>query len=394
MSATTPPPVEGTQGPAPIEMLWDRHRAKLNGMMWLLVLALGFYYGLKYYNQKQVDARWSAFAASSLLDAGYDLNGGDPEALDPIDIAQLRALEKAPLEKLEQARQAAENSQKPYLIWLIANRALEEKDWSKAEATCKALETEFPNHALVLKTAYPVQARAAEPSKDTTAKKPKAPEEEQLRPMVAGSMVEALRAQIAKEQTFKLPSAFAQPIIPADAAKYKVKLSGGREFTIALMTLQAPKPSEAFQKLVEANFWNGLSVDELWRPTKQTRNFAITQFHFGFASTKDENTSNWDTTKPIDKEQLVDEVTNLSHFPGAVAARGGAEGKSEVERLWISVDDLSHVFDGQRQVFAYVTEGVDTLKALCDVSLSKADEEKAGHGRPADSIRIESVTKL
>lgn len=394
MSANSPQPLEGTQGGAPLELLWEKYRAKFNALVWVLVLVMAGYYGLRYYNQKQVDNTWSAWAASSLLEAGYDLKGDNPEDLDPIDVAQLRALETVNLDQLEQKKQSASAAQKPYMVWLIANRALGEKNWEKAEAACAELERDFPNHVLCTKSAYPVQARAAEPQDANATKKPKATEEEKLKPAVEGSLVAAMRQQIAKAKDFKLPETYAAPKIPADAPKYKVKLSGGREFTIALMTAQAPKHAEAFQKLVDAKFWDGLQIDEIWRPTKMMRRFPITQFHFGFESTKSENKADWDTSKPVDKEKLVDEVTSLSHFPGAVSARAGTESKSEVERLWIGVDDLSYAFDGQRQVFGYVVEGLDALKALCEVSLSKADEEKSGHGRPADSIKIESVTKL
>lgn len=35
MSANSPQSLEGTQGGAPLELLWDKHRAKFNALVWV-----------------------------------------------------------------------------------------------------------------------------------------------------------------------------------------------------------------------------------------------------------------------------------------------------------------------------------------------------------------------
>ena len=212
-------------------------------------------------------------------------------------------------------------------------------------------------------------------------------------------MVGLLRARIAALRQFEPPAQFQKPEIPTDAPKYRIKFGGpgvpgNGEVVIALMTQQAPELTKEFEKLAAEDFWKDIKVDEIQRPPAAAGRFANTlcQFHFGFASTRGEDRSQWDTTKP--SEHLVDENTGLSHFPGAVAARLDADGKSQVDRLWIVGDDAA-AQDGTRQVFAYVVEGMDVVKGICkDLPLSSAQEDQVGRGKPADNIKIESITKV
>jgi len=113
--------------------------------------------------------------------------------------------------------------------------------------------------------------------------------------------------------------------------------------------------------------------------------------HFGFESSKDDDRTKWSTTEP--SNNVVDfEDSGLSHFPGAVATRPEAEGKSCADRLWISVDDDSD-FDGSRVVIGYVVEGMDVLRDIGGAALS-AQEEERGRGRPIENIRITAVEVL
>ena len=96
------------------------------------------------------------------------------------------------------------------------------------------------------------------------------------------------------------------------------------------------------------------------------------------------------------KEQVIYDsffkFADLSNFPGAVAARS-ADGKSEVDRLWICADDRADP-DGSRQVFAYVVEGLETVRSICEVDFAQEDDELRGFGKPAENIAIESVVKV
>jgi cyclophilin family peptidyl-prolyl cis-trans isomerase len=110
--------------------------------------------------------------------------------------------------------------------------------------------------------------------------------------------------------------------------------------------------------------------------------------HFGFASTKSDTRTEWESTEP--SENPVDyEDTGLSHFPGAVAARHEADDKSCADRFWINVDDWA-MQDGETVVFAYVVEGLETLERACEATMS-AQEEELGQGRPEENIRITAV---
>jgi cyclophilin family peptidyl-prolyl cis-trans isomerase len=396
MSATPPQPLEGTQGSTPFEILWEKHRQKVNAVVWLLIAGFAVYYGLRYYKQSVIDREWSVAAGSLLLEPGYAFSGSDLQSVDPVDVALLRTLEAAPIAELEKSKLTANPTLKPYVLWLLANRYAtgKDKDFAKAEAACKELKDGFGKHVLCAETSYPVQVRQPEDAaKDDKKKKKETVEEEKLKPQVKGSMVGLLEAEIARMKQFELPAQLKAPVIPADAPKYKIKLSGNREITIALLTAQAPKHAEAFEKLVGEKHWDGLHVDRIERPTKQTRLYSSTQFHFGYESTKSDTAADWDTTKPADEKDLVDEQTGLSAFPGAICARPGTGGKSEIGRIWIAADDASRL-DGTRQVFGYVTDGLDVVKGICDGQFAQLDDEKRGGGRPQEMITIESITKV
>lgn len=393
MTGTAPPPIHGTETPPPLEFLWDKHRKKLTALLWVIAAGLAIYYGVKYYRQSLVDKKWSDFDSKILLENGYANQDAESFGEEPIEASLYRELDKTTVAQLEDGLRTADQAQQPYFYWLIAEKAVRTRDWPRAETACADLVAKFPHHVLCTRSDYPVQVRASE--KQPKDKKPKPQDEEKLKPEVAGSMVDLLRQRVEAMKAYQPPPSFTMPEIPADAPRYRIKFANRGDCVIALLPSKAPKHCEMFEQLVKDKFWDGIAIDEVQRPSQLTRRFAMTELHFGYDSTKGkENRSDWDTTKPADKSHVVEEFTGLSHFPGAVSARANSESKSEVERIWLSVDDLAHVFDGQRQVFGYVVEGLDTVKSLCEVSLSKTEEEKAGRGRPSENIRIESVTKI
>jgi cyclophilin family peptidyl-prolyl cis-trans isomerase len=160
------------------------------------------------------------------------------------------------------------------------------------------------------------------------------------------------------------------------------------DVVVVLLPGVAPLHCKEFQELVNTNFWNDRNVDEVQRPTPQNK-FRPTQLHFGF-DTRSENASEWDTTKA--STHLVEEVTGLSHFPGAIAARADSDGKSCVDRLWISVEDTASQ-DGHRQVFGYVESGLENVRKICEASLASTEEEQRGQGRPSTRVKVVSVTR-
>ena len=137
-----------------------------------------------------------------------------------------------------------------------------------------------------------------------------------------------MREQIAAARDYSTPEHFQKPEIPADATKVVIEFEGYGNVTIALMP-QAPKHEEKFLALVDENFWDGQNVDEIQRDGESAWSKRPMQLHFGFASTKEADRTKWVKTD-ASEHQIAFEETGLSHFPGAVSARAGEDGKSAV----------------------------------------------------------------
>lgn len=389
MSASPPSTVAtgqlaGTQAPSQIEFLWERYRS----LFWVVVIAilavLGANYGLKYYNQKNIDREWSAFSAAVDLDDAF----GEAKQLWMHE-ALAERLRKKDQASIEAALTTASEGQKPFLMLALVRKAMADGQWDRAESLLSDLEKKYPNHSLVRSSDYPIQIRdAVKPDPD----KPKPPSATpELKPIKSGSATAMLREQIQAARNFIAPSRLAQIPVPPDAKKVKFELSTGGSFVVALMTEHAPKHVEAFLRLAAENggFWKGMAVDEIQRPT----DFQGTPraMHLGFESTREDDRSKWITTEPS-KQPLDFETNELSHFPGAISARIESDGKSSADRFWIVADDAPR-YDGERVVFGYVVEGLDVVKRVCDESMS-AQEEQAGRGKPAANIRVTSITIL
>ena len=264
-----------------------------------------------------------------------------------------------------------------------------EGNWDRAESALKDIETKFPSHSLVMASDYPIQVR------ESVKRDPKTPDrpnkDPELKPTRPGSAVALVRDQIAAARSYAAPAHFARVAPPADAKRVKFELSNGTSFVIALMHDKAPKHVEAFLRLASeaGGFWKGMAVDEIRRPTGfmgQPR-----EMHIGFETTKEDDRTKWTTTDPS-KGILDFESNDLSHFAGAVSGRNEADGKSCADRFWISAEDAAQN-DGERVVFGYVVEGLESVRAICDESMS-SQEEQAGRGRPTANIRVTAVTVL
>ena len=66
--------------------------------------------------------------------------------------------------------------------------------------------------------------------------------------------------------------------------------------------------------------------------------------------------------------------------------------RSCADRFWIVGDDAAR-YDGERVIFGYVVEGLDAVRSICEEAMS-AQEEQAGRGKPAATIRVTSVQVL
>ncbi|HHN74800.1 MAG TPA: hypothetical protein ENK10_06175 [Acidobacteria bacterium] len=383
MSANPSSALEGTQSPSPFEVLWDRYRSLILTVVGAILLALVGNYAWQYLEQKGIDERWSKFAATIGLDESYV---DSAKAFDSIE----EALEDVELSDLESALGSVDDAQKPYVLLAIARKAMMEENWERAESALASLESGYPKHTLVQSSPYPVQTR--DPKK--LEKDEEQPDEPQFEGIAEGSIVGLMRKQIASMRGFRLPSSFEKPAVPADAPKVKFTFGDRGSCTIALMDKLAPKHAKAFLDLASAEreggpFWQGIAVDEIHRSTETFKQpYAL---HFGFASTKEDDRTKWTTTEESE-HQVEFEETGLSHFEGAVSGRAGTDGKSCVDRLWISVDDEARQ-DGSRVVFGFVVEGLDVLREICEAGMS-AQEEQAGRGKPTENIRITAVEVL
>lgn len=388
MSATPPQPLEGTQSPSQIEFLWERYRKTFNLVVTLLLCVVAGFYVVKYLKQREINSYWSSFATNTGLDATYT-------DLDTFAQSLTDSLDKQDLAKLEGLLASAQPEHRPYVLLAIARKAMQARNWDRAESALATLEKDFPKHSLVVANDYPVQIReeVKKDEKDETA--PQRNKKPELKPAKTGSAVSLLREQVASAKAFAAPSQFSKPEIPADAKKVKFDFSGDfGSVTIALLSNKAPKHCEEFLKLATREggaFWKDLNVDEIQRGgsgmAKRPK-----QMHLGFETTKEVERDKWTKTEPS-KNQLEWEVNDLSHFPGAVAARVEAEGKSCADRFWIVADDAAEE-DGKRVIFGYVVEGLDTIKKICDAPMLTTQEEEAGLGVPSDKITVTGVTVL
>lgn len=380
--AASPPKLEGTVSPSQIEFLWERYKRLVQVIVGALLVAMLANYGWKYLQQRETDAKWSNFAASIGLEKSYTDTKNPMESLADL-VAGVSA------ESLDKAKQGADAATKPLVLLAIARQAIGTGQWDRAEQALKDLEAGFPNHPFVQSSDYPVQVREAiKPEGDDADRAPN--QKPEFKPAKAGSMVGLMREQIAAARQYTPPAHFAKVEPPADAKKVKFKLTGDRSFTIALMP-QTPLHQEKFLELAKANFWLGIHINEIQRPGDGFAQGQPRQLHFGYESTKDLDRSKWSTTDPS-KNAIEFEKANLSHFAGAVAARTGADGKSEVDRIYIVGDDASSQ-DESRVVFGYVVEGLEVVQALCDEAMS-AQEATMGRGRPSENIAIEAIEVL
>lgn len=394
MSPTPPPSapgtqlaVPGTQAPSQIELLWERYKSIAYVVLLAVAGAIVINVGWKYYAEKERDTTWSGFSGALGINALHT----DPSKAAHSLTDQVAGLDGA---QLKAKVDAAPEAQRPYLLLAFVNNAMAAKDWAAAEAALDELESKYPKHTLVVSSAHPVQTQDPIKSDEDEATTPKAqqPKKPDIEPPVAGSVVAQKRAQIAAAKAFATPQHFAKKEIPADAKKFKFELSGGYgSFTLALMTAESPKHCAKFLELATAQppFWVGIAIDEIRRSPKFFKQ--PQELHLGFESTKDDDRTKWIDTEP--SKHLVDfEKNGLSHFPGAVSARSEADGKSCADRFWITLDDAPQ-HDGERVVFAFVVDGLENLRRVCESPMT-AQEEEQGRGKPSETIRVTAVTPV
>ena len=202
MSATSPQ-LEGTQTPSQIEFLYERYRPVLKWILILLALVGAGYYGLKWQRQSAINENWSRFVKS--IGAGDSYS--DPEkAVECL----ADALSERDIEGLEKEFTAADAAQKPYVLLVIARKAMQSRTFERAESALAQLESQYPTHPLVQGSDYPVQVRDVVKQEKPAADKPPRNKKPDLKPAKAGSLVALLREQIATAKAYTVPTQFAK----------------------------------------------------------------------------------------------------------------------------------------------------------------------------------------
>jgi len=421
----TPPQLEGQiEAPNPMELFWEKNKLFINLALIAACLALIVNYGLRYLHQRKIDELWGGLAINSGFDAVYakggsrkmlfQLAGSNPQLMPAVLSTYYGTTKAELLSRLPEtlrdsdqgeleaflAGEAKGTPAEPLTLWALANRALENQQWDQASARLDSLEKGFPTHFLCQGSSYSVQWRdqvepaddAAKPE-DQTPKKPAKPE---LLPAKAGSALAELRARIAEERQFRAEHIGYYEAPKPDFAKAVVFDFGELgKVKVGLYEDLAPEHRDAFLRLAEAGFWVGQRINEVSRPAEE-RSFQPRpgEIHFGLVSSKKDSISSWQ-----DDEELADEAnalpwetSSLSHFPFMVAAEPYTEGRSQIQRVVINVDDAAASRDGSRVIFGRVLEGMEVIREILGSELSTESEETAGQGRPVDFITIEAVT--
>lgn len=242
----------------------------------------------------------------------------------------------------------------PWARWLEAKALVEKRDYSGARGTLEKLRTEFPTHELAVGR-WNFGGAAAE-----------TPIEYLLR---------TLDARAAWEQQH--PQLFANPAIPADAVRVRLKTDKG-DVVLALYPSAAPKHVEAFLANVDGGLYSG------------------TKFHHidqqlgvdgGDPGTVSGDPASWGQGG---KDQLVPfEESKLYHFEGALSAAQGNAPKESLGSQFSILTAVRHDLDGQRVVFGVVESGLEVVKQI-----AAGDIDPNTPGRPLQPVTISSVERL
>jgi len=417
MTQNLPPSSEGQiKAPNAIELFWERNRRTVNVILVLLILVVIGNYGWRWWRQREIDRTWGAFAAATALDKTYTTDGSARQFLEQANDYmralyyqltqgelitslpdQIKALSKQDLDK--QMAEAKGTSTEPLLVWILAQRAFENEDFGAARAGFQDLQNRFPTHFLCQQSEYPVQwrfDRNADKEKDK--KDPSAPpkkEKPDLEAPAKGSLVASMLTQLDRIDSFRKANERFYKIEEPDATPTVVVKTTVGEFKIRLYSKFAPEHCKNFLKRIEDGFYTGMYVDQIKRSVGRSFMSGKTanEMRFGLASAKQDDRSRWSATEPS-SIKLAWEESNLSHFPGMVAAEAESDRKqSSGDRVWINATDAAQS-DGDRVIFGRVVEGLEIVKQITEEQFSTLEEGRQGSGKPQRNIQIESMTVL
>ena len=164
-------------------------------------------------------------------------------------------------------------------------------------------------------------------------------------------------------------------------SQVKVKMKHGGEFIIELYPEYAPATVENFLKLVNSNFYNGLTFHRIVD---------------GFMAQggDPEGTGNGGSEKKIKGEFASNGFTKntLSHERGVISMARSAKNDSASSQFFICYADVSESLDGNYAAFGKVIKGMEVVDAFCDVPMTyNIRGEKAV---PVEPIYIDSMTQI
>lgn len=420
----TPPQLEGQiEAPNPMELFWEKNKLLINAVLIAAVLAIAVNYGLRYMRQQEIDQRWGGLAIKSGMNLVYadggsqkgllGLGSGNPQMMSTLALfyygeTKLELLSELPssIRDADQselvaflAGEAKGTAAEPLTLWVLAHRAIGNQDWDQATARLDMLEEGFPDHFLCSKSAHPIQWRdqvetEVDPENEEGPEAEDGATEPELLPARPGSAVSSVRARIISERQFRAehPSFFEAPK-PDFKQAVVIDLGERGKFKIAFYDDKATQHRDAFLRLAGDGFWTGQRIHQVTRQAEGQTTDRPEEISFGLVSSKEDTISSWQNDEDLADEgnALPWESNDLSHFPFMVAAEPHTDGKSQIQRIVINVNDAA-VRDGSRVIFGQVVEGMDVISEILSAELSTESEEVAGRGRPVDFITIESVT--
>ena len=420
--------MEGQEdGPSPLEIFYEKNKKWLIALLVLLVAGTAAKYGLEAMNTAKRNSAWAEFSTGTGLGSSYgtkiDLNpvGEQLEKWQDqiwgMTIGDHHSKQISQLmEDIKSADQAAIDSQitaakgqarEPWLIWVAANKAYAESRFADARTMCERLKAGFADHLLCANSTFPPQVlkekeETEEQKKERREKKrkgetidPVAESEKEYEEPKAGSPVSNLLTAITKDEAFKGAHAdfFREPV-PAAKNSVVITFADGRgEVEIKFFEGVAKKHVEAFKQLIVDGHYQGMRVHQISRAPKGKDEDVAQTIHFGHPESKQTDRSKWAVPVTLEDDQMLDfEESNISFFPGTVAAEKEKQGeKSSARRFFIAVNDCAGSHDGEYVVFGKVVRGLEVLQDIVEVEFQTEGEDDRGTGIPNPEILLEKT---
>ncbi|MEZ5987707.1 MAG: peptidylprolyl isomerase [Planctomycetota bacterium] len=435
MSQQTPPQEGQITTPNPLELLWEKNKKQIIGVILVIVVVLIGKNLWEYAERMKRNETWGSFAEKTGLretwaPAALDITIPDffrqYEQQNPGIVARvigqsllmhwqsvkskmfsaLRELDTAGLDELQE-RYAGQPAAY-WAQWVEACKLAADGRVDDARQAVDALRKAGAPLPVLGETEYPpvyvakVDAAAKVASGDGAEKTEdggKAGKDEGLAgqdgPLRAArtSVAAAMLAAAERNKAFREahPELF---VAPEAAGKTVVFDTTEGPIEVRLYSGRVPATCAHFLKNVEEKVYDGLHFDRIERAgTNQDADGVAQLVHFGNPSTKDEDRSKW--TEYKSEETLPFESGSPSHFPYVLAAFRQADRRDNDTRLvYFTANDCAESRDEEYVVFGVVVNeaGKQVLERAVRAPLENTQDEDVGRGRPREPILVRGVT--